>query len=171
MNISINRKSIALVLFLSFLITNSYFAIAQDIHVQAAKYMQIVIEATVVPVSFEVTARVDDGVTKALKRYIHPLTGGRQGKGWEFGKNICRSEILALLEGIADVDHVKDLAISADGNPLNEDELIDARVLFFSGEHKVNIIFDSTEALKSNNGLKPECNIQGVEFCTEEEGQ
>jgi len=30
MNISINRKSIALVLFLSFLITNSYFAIAQD---------------------------------------------------------------------------------------------------------------------------------------------
>ena len=149
--------------------SSNLLSTAQDIHVRGAYYIEIIIEAVVVPVSLEATARVDEGVTKALKRYIHPLTGGRQGKGWEFGKNICRSEIIALLEGISDIDHVEELVIYADGKLQKEDHFIDAHVLPFSGEHKVNIKFDPTDSLKNKNGLKPECKIQDIEFCPEEE--
>jgi len=149
--------------------SSNLLSTAQDIHVRGAYYIEIIIEAVVVPVSLEATARVDEGVTKALKRYIHPLTGGRQGKGWEFGKNICRSEIIALLEGISDIDHVEELVIYADGKLQKEDHFIDAHVLPFSGEHKVNIKFDPTDSLKNKNGLKPECKIQYIEFCPEEE--
>jgi hypothetical protein len=137
----------------------------QDIHVRGANYIKIHVEVTVVPVSLEATARVDEGVMKALKRYIHPLTGGRQGMGWEFGKSICRSEIFALLESISDVDYVKELTIYADGVMQTKDDFIGKDVLPFSGEHKVSINFGTTASSKDKTTLSSECNGQIVEFC------
>jgi len=69
-----------------------------------------------------------------------------------------------LARGIADVDNVQELAIYANGNPLKEDDLFNAHVLLFSGEHKVNIQFNPTETSKNKNGLKPECKNQDIEF-------
>lgn len=149
--------------------SSNLLSTVQDIHVRGADYIEIIIEATVVPVSLEATARVDEAVTKALQRYTHPLTGGRQGKGWEFGENICRSEIFALLESISDVDYVKDLVIFANGERKEDDFSIEKLVLPYSGEHKVNIQFDPAANTKNKNGVNSECKTQNVEFCSGEE--
>ena len=50
-------------------------------------------------------------IKNKLIAYIHPLTGGDGGDGWEFGKPISRGDIYGLIEGMPGVDHVKSLYI------------------------------------------------------------
>ena len=55
--------------------------------------------------------RLAGNVREKLSAYIHPLTGGVSGTGWEFGKAITRGDIYGLIEGIPGVDHVRSLYI------------------------------------------------------------
>jgi len=43
--------------------------------------------------------------------FLHPLSGGRFGSGWEFGRDVYASEVSELIESIAGVDHVESLRL------------------------------------------------------------
>ena len=49
------------------------------------------------------------GALAAIDAFLHPLTGGPDGGGWEFGRNVYLSEIFAVLEAVPAVDHVRSL--------------------------------------------------------------
>lgn len=143
-------------------------SVPRHIDVRGAIYIQIIIEVSVVPVSIEASARVESGISEALSDYLHPLTGGKRGYGWEFGKNICCAEIIALLEGVTDVDYVQELDILADGERQPGDIIMGDDTLPFSGEHRVNLIFDSNDDDKSLSNLPfSTCQDQSNEFCRE----
>ena len=59
--------------------------------------------------------RVRDDVAAALASFLDPLRGGPAARGWPFGRDVYRSEILQVVDGVRGVDHVLDLTISADG--------------------------------------------------------
>lgn len=130
---------------------------ANRIHVAGAKYVEIVVEPTLVPVNLDAAARVESEALTRLKRFIHPITGGPDQSGWEFGKKICRAEIIALLEGIPDLDHVKDLKISANGVKQAGDVVVDSFSLPFSGEHRININLDGRQAGGKSGTPASEC--------------
>ncbi len=130
---------------------------ANRIHVAGARYVKIVVEPTLVPVNLEAAARVESEALTRLERFIHPITGGPDQSGWEFGKKICRAEIFALLEGIADVDHVKDLKISANGVAQAGDVILDSFSLPFSGEHRININLNGQQAGSQQATQASEC--------------
>jgi hypothetical protein len=46
----------------------------------------------------------------ALREFFDPLRGGPERRGWPFGRSIYVSEIYALLDGLAGVDYVSQLA-------------------------------------------------------------
>ena len=46
-----------------------------------------------------------------LKRFFHPLTGGPDGNGWPFGRDVYASEVYQVVEGTTGVDHVESLAL------------------------------------------------------------
>lgn len=50
-------------------------------------------------------------ITNALWTFFHPLRGGWDGRGWEFGRGVYRSELYQLLERWPHVDHVEDLTL------------------------------------------------------------
>jgi hypothetical protein len=52
-----------------------------------------------------------------LRTFLNPLKGGPAGRGWPFGRAVYRAEILQLIDGVAGVDHVLDLTLSAAGGP------------------------------------------------------
>jgi hypothetical protein len=52
-------------------------------------------------------------VVSALTDYLDPRTGGPAGAGWPFGRDIFVSELYQLLEGLAGVDHVPDIAVQS----------------------------------------------------------
>ena len=51
-------------------------------------------------------------VEEAIRTFLSPLTGGVDGTGWEFGRAVFRSELYQLIEGIAGVDHVRQLLLN-----------------------------------------------------------
>lgn len=53
---------------------------------------------------YEDTARI--AVIKTLKQFFDPLTGGEDGEGWQFGRNVYVSEIFKLLDTQPGIDYV-----------------------------------------------------------------
>jgi hypothetical protein len=72
---------------------------------------------------------------------LHPLTGGPDGSGWDFGRRPQRSDLFALLESIGGVDHVHHLAIDLEP-PVPE---WPDRFLVFSGNHQISVVLPSQE--------------------------
>ncbi len=63
----------------------------------------------------ESISRVEEAAITAVRSFLHPLTGGTDGRGWQFGDLPCVSDVFALLEGVEGVDHVDDVALTYEG--------------------------------------------------------
>lgn len=50
--------------------------------------------------------RVQSQIVAALDRFLDPLLGGPNGRGWPFGRDVYRSEILQVIDNVSGVDHV-----------------------------------------------------------------
>jgi hypothetical protein len=62
--------------------------------------------------------QVRSSAVAALERFLHPLTGGSDGQGWQFGRSIYVSEIYQLLDNLPGVDYV--VKVVRDGEQLDE---------------------------------------------------
>ncbi|HSB52514.1 MAG TPA: putative baseplate assembly protein, partial [Dissulfurispiraceae bacterium] len=71
-----------------------------------------------------------------LAAFFHPLTGGPEGEGWEFGRGVAVSDVYALLEGIEGVDHVENLSFP--GSEEQDFITIPPNALVANGEHTIN---------------------------------
>jgi predicted phage baseplate assembly protein len=106
-------------------------------------------------VSIEVQLRADPGseqsqveaeVLRRLYRFLNPLTGGRSGQGWEFGRDLFISEVYQALQGLNGVQFIRGVAMynaqrggEAQGNPIEQLEVI-AHGVIVSGLHKVTFV-------------------------------
>ena len=54
---------------------------------------------------------LEDKVLKALSDFFHPLTGGFDGKGWDFGYVVSPSDLYRFFNSISEIDHVGNLWI------------------------------------------------------------
>jgi hypothetical protein len=84
-----------------------------DVWVAGPEWIKVTVSVTVVPRSFADADGVGSRVRAALERFLHPLTGGPDGQGWAFGRKPHRSELFAVVETVAGVDHVGSLDIVA----------------------------------------------------------
>jgi len=83
------------------------------------------------PVELEATIRA------VIQEYYDPEFGGdparavayvagassERGSGWEFGRDVFRSEIFELLERVGGVDHVESIAVPAATVPIEDFQL------------------------------------------------
>lgn len=128
------------------------------IHVKGPDYSEVVVEVTVVPTSLEKAAAAETSLRAKLNRYIHPLTGGRCETGWEFGRDICFSEIIALCESVEDVDHLDQLVMQANGRVFEGDVPLDDHTLPISGEHKITVALNNSQSIPANcQSSKTDC--------------
>lgn len=76
------------------------------VHVVGPDYKKVNLEMWVALKENTVEKTVKDEGIARIRRYLDPLEGGQDGKGWPLGRGIYRSEIYHILEGIPGVDHV-----------------------------------------------------------------
>jgi predicted phage baseplate assembly protein len=69
-------------------------------------WINVAVVAEVAPVSLAAAEVLEADALAALRAFLHPLTGGRDGTGWPFGRAPYLSDIYALLESLPGVDHV-----------------------------------------------------------------
>jgi baseplate J-like protein len=77
------------------------------------EYVPINVDVTVFAKSLDAVARAELSVRQKLDQFLHPLTGGVDGTGWDFGRDLAASDIYRLLEDIDEVDHIEKLRLSA----------------------------------------------------------
>jgi len=106
-----------------------------DLWISGPKWVEVTVSATVVPTSSDKTDLAAT-VKEALARFLHPLTGGADGKGWPFGRKPHKSDLYALIQRVPGVDHVHTL--KAD-EKLKSETLKAEPFLVSSGDHKISL--------------------------------
>lgn len=95
----------------------------RHVRVIGPAFVEIALSAELFPLRPGLAPKAEGTALARLRGYLHPLTGGPAGRGWEFGRLPCLSDFFSLLEGIEELDHVGSLAmtlqpVSPQGIPL-----------------------------------------------------
>jgi predicted phage baseplate assembly protein len=90
-------------------------------------------------------ARLQRTALNALYAYLHPITGGMDGTGWDFGRSVHVGEVYALLQRLPGTELVEDVRLFA-ANPITGQRgqaaqrvEVAANALVFSYEHQVRV--------------------------------
>jgi hypothetical protein len=117
-------------------------------------YVAIRVLADIYPLTIDLAPQVESDAISTLQKFLHPLTGGYENAGWDFGRFPCLSDFYRLLEEIEGVDHVDNLSLTLQattllgeftGSPVtvSEDRPVDVTAppfaLVYSGEHKMTV--------------------------------
>ncbi len=85
-----------------------------------ALYFPVGVEAVVSPKDPGLSGAVVSAVRAELARFLHPLSGGPEGRGWPFGRDVYASDLCAALEGLEGLDYVSSLALLVGGSPVGD---------------------------------------------------
>jgi predicted phage baseplate assembly protein len=105
-------------------------------------YVEVVVQAQVQAGTGRDPAALGDIIVAALNAFFHPLTGGPDGNGWPFGRDVYRSEVLQRIARIDGVDHVVSLALLARGatQPVCGNVCLRIFELVAAGVHQIEVI-------------------------------
>jgi uncharacterized phage protein gp47/JayE len=109
-----------------------------NISVIGPSYVEIKVRADLFVKSIDEASQVEQEAREKLRSFFHPLTGGPENQGWEFGRDVSVSDIYVLLEDIKGLDHVKNLQLIHDGITSEQDVVgIQDNFLVASGIHEI----------------------------------
>lgn len=106
--------------------------------------VHIIEEVNYVPVNVTLEVKTRHGDPRVLEEYIrtlleeflHPLYGGKEGRGWEFGEDIHISNIYMLLNEVKGIEKIDEISFS----PGEKRKIsIDGNTLPRSGTHRVSV--------------------------------
>ncbi len=95
-------------------------SIAGQLDVVGPDYLEVGVVAVVAPENIERAGPVQQDVTARLQNFLNPLSGGPDGKGWPFGRDVYLSDVAAIVEAIAGVDYIATLELTLGGTPHGE---------------------------------------------------
>ncbi len=101
-------------------------------------YTQVTVQARVQRQTQASQARVQAAVVQALDDFFSPLHGGPDKTGWPFGRDVYRSEVMQVIDGVAGVENVISLELVADGGePACGNLCLGPCGLVVSGPHQI----------------------------------
>jgi len=101
--------------------------------------VEVSIEADIFVTSLELASRAETAARGRLEQLLHPLRGGADGRGWEFGRSIGKSDVFAALEKIDEIDRVENLRFRFRGQSDPDRVVIGPNELLASGEHRLAV--------------------------------
>lgn len=111
----------------------------QQLFVGRPKYLAVNVTVTVSAKTAALAPESETETRKTLNNFLHPLTGGPDGTGWEFGQGLSISALYSEIEKISAVDHVEQLEI--DPRPTRPDYLeLNPDQILASGDHVISTI-------------------------------
>jgi predicted phage baseplate assembly protein len=121
--------------------------LGSTLDVRAPQYLVVSVEARLrLPERSDprLGAQAQTQAEAALYRYLNPFTGGPDGKGWPFGRDLHVSEIYALLQRQAGVEFVEEIQITlgedASRTPVATPRLtVPPNALLCSGIHRIRV--------------------------------
>ncbi len=85
------------------------------LNVVKPRYEDFSLKVTLLRRTVGTSDRLRGEIEEKLRRYLHALAGGRDGKGWEFGRPVLKTELIHVVEEIPGVEGVDALEIRDEG--------------------------------------------------------
>src|SRR5262249_3164652 len=104
------------------------------------QYAPIGIQAEIAPVRPDEAAAVEARVRDALNKFLHPLIGGPNGQGWDFGQTLYLSPVAKVIEGTESVEYARRISMILDEQIFDEFAPVDADTLAAAGDHTLKLI-------------------------------
>jgi predicted phage baseplate assembly protein len=119
--------------------------ITTELYVAAPRYRQVEIEARVIAAPTANSAEVAEALRQKLLAYFHPLRGGTDGTGWEFGGTIYFAETFRQILTTAGVARVEADAVTTyiDGQRVESctDIMLGSDELACSENHTIHVSY------------------------------
>ncbi|HEU0084510.1 MAG TPA: putative baseplate assembly protein, partial [Bradyrhizobium sp.] len=114
--------------------------VTATVQVVGPLYLQVKVQAEVGLVSLDAAGTAAHNIESALAAFLHPLTGGLDGEGWQFGRQPHRSDIYRVIEQVPEVDHIRALTVESieDFPGARKTD----RFLVYSGVHTIKLVFE-----------------------------
>lgn len=93
-------------------------------------WVEVTVEATLVPTTVQAADSIRIQAQQLLAQFLHPLTGGADGRGWSFDRRPHASDIYAVLARVDGVDHIAELNVTPTPQTSRPDHF-----LIYSGAH------------------------------------
>lgn len=125
----------------SYLLDRAPSAVASGgrIVVRPPDYVTVDIKADLFVTTLERASAAETEARNKLNEFLHPVKGGPEGLGWDFGRPVSKSDVFALLERITDIDRVENLVFKFRGQTNSDRVEIGPNELLASGEHTLAI--------------------------------
>jgi len=88
-----------------------------ELHVVGPCYTAVSVRARLHPVAGADGPGLARDARATLERFLDPLLGGPDGKGWPIGRDVYRAEVMALLNDLAGVVFVDEVVIQIGDQP------------------------------------------------------
>jgi hypothetical protein len=82
------------------------------LNVVRPRYKDISLRVVLIRRSVGTSDRLRKDIELKLRRFLHSLVGGRDAKGWEFGRPVLKAELIHLVEEVPGVEGVDSLGIT-----------------------------------------------------------
>jgi hypothetical protein len=109
-------------------------------------YIMVSVTADIYPVSMDLASAAQDTATDQLTTFLHPLLGGFDGNGWDFGYLVSPADIYRKLATIPEIDHANNVSIDFQDDTGSSvmgynstTALVLPQLLMYSGIHKLSV--------------------------------
>ena len=104
-------------------------------------YRKISVVARVQSATGVNTTNLQTRLKQRIDSFFDPLSGGPDGTGWPFGRDVYRSEVLQVIDETPGVENVLSLQlVTEDGRPQCNNICIGPTGLVDSGEHEIEVV-------------------------------
>lgn len=105
------------------------------------RYLEVAVRAKVRVLPNASTLRVRDQVSAAIDAFFNPITGGPDGTGWPFGRDVYRAEVLQVVDETPGVDNVISLDLVAEScAPQCGNLCLRPGWLVAAGRHEIEVV-------------------------------
>lgn len=113
--------------------------IATELHITGPRYTRVTVQARLWLKEAAEAGQTLAEARAALDTFFHPLHGGPEGRGWPAGRDVYRSEVLAVLMAVAGVRQVGELEMQLDDAPAARcgNIMLCPDALVISGTHRL----------------------------------
>jgi predicted phage baseplate assembly protein len=114
-------------------------------------YFQVNVKASLVTTDIEAVSELENRIRTKIEEFLHPLKGGKEGNGWDFGQVPSTSNFYSLLSDLNGVSYIEeiDVTLKAENGSLekpskfSESYNIPNSALPCNGMHEINVFWQT----------------------------
>jgi predicted phage baseplate assembly protein len=110
------------------------------LEVVGPKFFKVGADITVLPLNLNDAGPTQDLVTARVQTFLHPVVGGPDGQGWEFGRDVFASDLASIIEHVPGVAALVRVEFLVDEVPAGDRVSVPAGYVVAAGPVRVHSV-------------------------------